>query len=277
MYRFELRSGFPLLGLLAAFVVLTGCSEEIRSDGMESTPERQTRLESPEAAEGSDDGFRTHLYSERDADVYCRLQDETGGEAGLPVREIRIEIGDRVEEGQVMAVLENAEAELAVKSARADADEAAHRYERLRKLVEREMVSRETYEEALYAHQRAQAALERAELELARTRIQAPFDGVVSRRYVRVGDVVRQGDRVFRVTQMSPLRARLLVPEERSQDFQEGDRVLLSDTDGGRDTARVVVVAPSIDPASGTREVIVELTNPDGFQPGQTVVARLLE
>jgi hypothetical protein len=72
---------------------------------------------------------------------------------------------------------------------------------------------------------------------------------------------------------MAPLRARLLVPESQIGDFNTGAPVSLNGVDGETATARVLVVGPTVDPGSGTREVILELRELNGFRPGATVVA----
>ncbi len=94
---------------------------------------------------------------------------------------------------------------------------------------------------------------------------------MVARRYIRVGELVREGTPLFRVTAMSPLRARVLVPESEAATFRIGAPVRVRDARGREATARVVVMGPTVDPASGTREVVVELAEPDGFRPGASV------
>src|SRR5258708_39230310 len=51
------------------------------------------------------------------------------------------------------------------------------------------------------------------ELELEKTQITAPFNGVVARRYVRAGQSVAKNDRLFWVTAVAPLRVRVTLPE----------------------------------------------------------------
>ncbi len=107
--------------------------------------------------------------------------------------------------------------------------------------------------------------------------MRAPFAGVVSRRYVRVGDIVDDETPLFRVTAMAPLRARLLVPESEVASFGVGATVTITAADGTMGTARVIIVGPTIDPGSGTREVVVELAEAGDFRPGASVVAELVD
>ena len=61
--------------------------------------------------------------------------------------------------------------------------------------------------------QASQASLQSLDLELQKTRIIAPFAGVVSQRYVRLGQYVNIGDRLFQVTGNSPMEVRFTLPE----------------------------------------------------------------
>ncbi|MFQ5889504.1 MAG: efflux RND transporter periplasmic adaptor subunit [Gemmatimonadota bacterium] len=273
----RIRSLSLWLGSVGLAASVVSCAQEIESSpDTDGTTERRTTLAAATPEERSDDLYQTHLYSERDADVYARLDEDELSGSGLPVVAIHVEIGDAVGAGRLLATLEDAEAKLAVEEARAEADAARVNFERIRELREREVVSPSEYDDALYENRRAQAALQRAELNLARTRVRAPFAGVVSRRYVRVGELVEERTPLFRITALAPLRARLLVPEARAGAFSLGATVRLTAADGTTGEAPVILIGPTVDPASGIREVIVELPEAGAFKPGAAVVAELV-
>lgn len=264
---------------LTAVAVLSGaafgCSKEIESEpdkiGLESASLNLAAL-APSPATAS--GYRTFLFSERDVDVYSRPGAGDFFEQGVSVMSINVEVGDRVTAGQVLASLENDEAQLEVDAAQARADEARANFKRMEELKSQELISPAEYDQALYAMRYADAALERAQLDLSRTRIRSPFTGVISRRYVRAGELVVGGTALFRVTAMSPLRARLLVPEAEAAAFRSGAPVHVTGANGETGTARTVVVGPTVDPGSGTREVLIELSEPGDFRPGSAVTAK---
>ena len=120
----------------------------------------------------------------------------------------------------------------------------------------------------------AEAALKSAQLELDKTRIVAPFDGLVARRYVRVGQRVAGNDRLFWVTATAPLTARFTLPQDFVTTVKVGDEVTVSapfDHAEGHQ-ARVTHVSPVVDPSSGTIEVQAEVFSPAGeLRPGMTV------
>lgn len=262
---------------LTAIALLPGCAREI---GSESPPESRTDERATVAVATPEPdtrrSFQTNLYSERDADLYNRLMiDETAG-VGTPITAIHVEVGDRVTAGQLLAALDDSDARLEVKAAEPEAEIAASNLHRIDELRKSGVVSEAEHEEAVFENRTAEAALEKAKLNLSRTEVRAPFAGVVSRRYVRVGDIVDDRMPLFRVTAMSPLRARLMVPENEIASFGTGASVLITGADGSKGAARVILVGPTTDPGSGTREVIVELAKAEGFRPGASVTAELV-
>jgi membrane fusion protein, multidrug efflux system len=116
------------------------------------------------------------------------------------------------------------------------------------------------------------------ELELEKTKITAPFDGLIARRYVREGQTVNKGDRLFWVTAEAPLLMRFTLPEKyfghvrAAQEFA----VTSPDVPGETHVARVKEISPVVDPASGTFEVLVMLTGDRGsLRPGMTANVKL--
>lgn len=125
----------------------------------------------------------------------------------------------------------------------------------------------------------AQAELRGLELELEKTRITAPFDGIVARRYVRAGQKVAVGDRLFWITATVPLQVKFTLPEHFVGDIKTGDlvTVLGPDLDKVEHAARVIQVSPVVDPSSATIEVLAQLQTPTGsLRPGMTVSIRVV-
>jgi membrane fusion protein (multidrug efflux system) len=113
------------------------------------------------------------------------------------------------------------------------------------------------------------------EIELEKTRVTAPFSGLVARRYVREGQNVAKGDRLFWITAESPLLMRFTLPEKYFGRLHHGQKfeVTSADLPGEKHSASVREISPVIDPASGTFEVLVEFAPDHGadhskFRPG---------
>ena len=122
------------------------------------------------------------------------------------------------------------------------------------------------------------AKLHSMELELAKTQIQAPFDGVVARRYVREGQKVGLGDRLFWVTATGPLNVKFALSQDLIEKMRIGRELEVSAPflPGPKHTARITQLSPVVDPASGTIEVQARLLDPPGnLRPGMTVNVRI--
>ena len=122
--------------------------------------------------------------------------------------------------------------------------------------------------------QRTQSQIRIAELEIQKTEIRAPFDGVVARRYIRQGQAIENGARCFLVTQLRPLEVRFPVPETSLPSPRVGDRVRVSLAGGGSRvfSAEVIRVGPVVDPATASWDVLARLVAPPrDLRPGMAV------
>ncbi len=117
------------------------------------------------------------------------------------------------------------------------------------------------------------------ELEKEKTRIIAPFDGIVARRYVRAGQKVAIGDRLFWVTAVAPLEVKFTLPERFVGKVKNGQTVTVELADGSpavHHTAAVTQISPVVDPASGTIEIVARLKGPaPDLRPGMLTTIHL--
>jgi membrane fusion protein, multidrug efflux system len=117
------------------------------------------------------------------------------------------------------------------------------------------------------------------ELEKEKTRIIAPFDGIVARRYVRVGQKIGIGDRLFWVTAVSPLEVKFTLPERFLGRVKNGQTVTVDLADGSSSvhhTAAVRQISPVVDPSSGTIEIVARLQGPaPDLRPGMLTTIHL--
>jgi membrane fusion protein (multidrug efflux system) len=216
--------------------------------------------------------------------VIAELRSEAG--AHVHVGELLAQLDDR----QLVADLEAARArtrstEADLKNWEAESKVMQADYERAQKMWDAQILTKEQLEHAKFKAesetwdvQRVRELLTNAsqserslELELDKTRIRAPFSGVVARRYVRQGQQVAKGDRLFWVTAEGPLDMRFTLPEKFIGRVQKGQvlPMMTPDLPDQKYKVRVVHVSPVVDPASSTIEVTVELEGkPGSLRPG---------
>ena len=222
------------------------------------------------------------------------------------VARIQVEPGARVNAGDQMALLDDRQIAADTEAARArtrsiEADlknwEAEAKvmeadYERAQKLWDAHVIPEEQLQHAKYKAESEQWDIVRVRelltnaqqtersltLELEKTRIRAPFEGLVARRYVREGQQVAKGDRLFWVTAEAPLRLRFTLPERFLGRLKKGQELPLTSPDvpDENHTAKVIELSPVVDPSSGTIEVLLELAGSRGqLRPGMTASVHL--
>lgn len=109
------------------------------------------------------------------------------------VASVSFEEGKPVEKGTALIHLRNAEQRARVREAQATVDLARNNYQRVRSLTARNAGSEADLERAQAEHEIAAAQLDLAKIQLARTVVRAPFDGVTGPRLVSPGERVRPG------------------------------------------------------------------------------------
>ncbi len=112
------------------------------------------------------------------------------------------------------------------------------------------------------------------ELEIAQTRITAPFSGVITERAIERGQTVRRLDRIFKLGSFSTLYADVFLSEREARQVEPGQEVgvALGVDERQRSSAKVARISPVVDQATGTVKVTVELAGTEeGFKPGAFV------
>jgi RND family efflux transporter MFP subunit len=210
------------------------------------------------------------------------------------IETVYVQRGASVRRGQVLALLfsgpERAQLELArsragnegeIKSAEARVDITRKKWERAEELVKKNFVSANARDEAeaeyrlaLEQLRVAQENRRLAELEVKRAQeilsqreIRSPVAGVVVEVMLKPGELTssNQKDPIIKMMQVDPLNVELILPVRHYGRIRNGQRawVMPEAPVGGKYIARVEVVDPVLDAASGTFGVRLTLPNPD--------------
>ncbi|MGB6306267.1 MAG: efflux RND transporter periplasmic adaptor subunit, partial [Steroidobacteraceae bacterium] len=203
---------------------------------------------------------------------------------GYIVRWVR-DIGASVKKGDLLAEIAAPEVEQELSqavSARAQAAASAElakstadRWQALRK---KDAVTQQDLDERLSAYNQAAANLAAAEANMRRlqkllgfNQVVAPFDGVVTRRNIDVGDLVNAGNggtgqALFSVAQVDPLRLYVYVPQVYAHQIKVGApvAVTLAERAGEQYQGTVARTARAIDTVTRTMQVEIRVPNPDG-------------
>lgn len=243
--------------VLLALALLTACSGKKPDDKKEETavPVEIAKV----TVGGIDAAYRgtATLEAEDEATVMAKTP-------GV-IEQILVEEGQRVRTGQVLARLETERLKLEAARARAEADKAQENFDRNTRIYEKNLISKELYDQSRFALDSARAAYDLARLTLRESEIRAPFDGVVSARYIKVGNAIQPGTAAFKVTQMDTLHAHIYVPERDIHKLAPRQTATLT-LDAWPEksfTGSILRVNPVVDASTGTVKVTVAMA------PGQ--------
>ncbi len=215
-----------------------------------------------------------------------------GNIVALNVRE-----GDRVQRGQVLAIIDDSQARAAVERAQAavmagekdvlaaqsDATLADSTWKRYESLWQKNSVSAQEFDEvkaraqaaqarlelARAGRQQAQAALAQSNTQLGFTRVRAPFDGVITEKKADLGTVAAPGMPLLTIEDTRRYQLEVTVDESQAAVVKLGAVVPVAlDAVSGQIMAKVAQIVPASDPSSHSFVVKLDLTSSPALRSG---------
>ena len=289
--RMKLASVVTAGLLLLALATLAGCSSE-----------RETATAAPETVSNvsvlSVQPTNVLDLVEAVGTLRAAQTSQLAGQMMANIVEIRAHEGDRIQRGQVLAVLDEAQpraaldrataADLAsqqgITAADSDLALAEATFKRYQTLYEKKSVSPQEFDEVKARYQaaearrdmaragqtQAKAAVQQAHTALGYTRILAPFDGLVTEKKADVGMLVSPGMPIFTVEDLHRYRLEATVNETDLRYVRMGEQVpVIIDAVGDRELkGRVVEIVPAADAASRSFLVKIEIPSDPALRSG---------
>ena len=262
--KIDMMKSFVLSAL--ALAVLAGCSgdkkkEAVKETVTEAIPVKVLKLEPTTIATTLD--YTANLVA--DEEVYYAPA-ATGR-----IEKIYVEVGDRIKEGQLLVDMDRTslvQAEVELKNLEAE-------YNRAVALNETGSISKQNYDAAVTQYEVAKANVE---FLRENTKMLAPFDGIVTGKYYEDKELYTGAaaggaskPSVISIQKINPLKAYVDLSEQYYLSVKKGMRVELKSNIYPDRTfeGKISIVYPTIDPASRTFTVEVQLPNNDeALRPG---------
>jgi RND family efflux transporter MFP subunit len=201
------------------------------------------------------------------------------------LKEIKVDKGDRVSKGQVIAVLESPELDQQVTNARASYDLAAVTDRRQETLLHQGVVAPQTADQTHAAMVEAKANLDQLVAEKAYEVITAPFDGVITARFVDPGQLIPQvitpagtSTPVVAMATLSPLRVYIDTPQSLAPFIHDGSpaTVTVNEFPGHKFEGRITRHPSALTAATRTMLTEIDLPNSGGtLYPGMYAMVDL--
>jgi RND family efflux transporter MFP subunit len=271
------RFGAPLV--MAALLAACGASHQ--PPALPSPPPLATLVVNPQQA-----------AREQTWDGVVEAVDATtiAAQTNARVLELPVDVGDRVRKGDVLVRFSDIEqqsgrraAAANVAAARAESGDAEANWKRIDAIFQRGLVARAQLDAATARRDAARAALTAAKADLMSagqqadyTVLRAPFGGVITQRFVHVGEAVQSGpptpQPLIALAALDALRVDVVVPQGAVDAIRAAPHASVVLDDGKRVQAAKVTVFPYADPGTHSFRVRVELpTDGSGLYPGMTV------
>jgi len=200
--------------------------------------------------------------------------------------EINFDVDDVVPKGVVILRIRDTEQRSRVQQSQAALSEAEARYKeteaeykRIQGIYEQRLVARSDLDRAEAAFNSAKARLDQAKARLAETQeqrgytvIRAPYSGVVTKRFVELGESVNAGQPLMSGMSLEQLRATVNIPQSFVKPVREHAKATVELSDGRRLEAASMRIFPYADESSHAVNVRVNLPDGDhGIYPGMFV------
>jgi len=283
------RFALSVAALAVMLVVTVMGISALRSAGADSQGDGLANREAmPVAVLSADYEPRTLIAAPYPALIQARRESTLGFPAAGQIAEIGVDVGDRVEVGQVLAALDvraleaqRAAARADIRSAQAQARLAQVTLERQRQLVQQGHVSPQALDEAQANADAAaarigaaQATADALSVQIDLSRLQAPFDGVITQRAFDEGASVGPGVAVLTVVEGMALEVRAGLPLDDAARLDVGDTYTVALPNGRTVEARLRAITDVIDPRQRTVSAVFDVPQSAPVSSGE--VGRLM-
>ncbi|MEQ8151322.1 MAG: efflux RND transporter periplasmic adaptor subunit [Smithellaceae bacterium] len=271
------RVYLPFL-IFAAFIfvlICTGCGKEKKAE-----VERLVNVKTSPAEKK-----RVQPYLETTGTLKAEEEVTVSSEVDGIVRKITVEEGSRIQQGMLLAAvndidygLEYKKSEAALKQSQASLANARAEFSRKHSLYEEELITRQQFDDVSTKLALAQAEMERARAalgasreKLARTKIYSPLTGAVKEKKISIGDYVRNGTPLFALIKIDSLKLNFTISEKDAAALKIGQEVVFTvDAFAGQKfKGRVSLLYPNVEERTRTLQAEAVIPNADHLlKPG---------
>ena len=193
------------------------------------------------------DGIRSvgTLYPDREVEIAS----ETTGK----IVKILFEEGSFVKEGELLVKIDDSDLVAQLKRAEYNRQMLQDRLNRQRILLEKDAVSRESFDQVETDYRMLEADIELLKIKISRTEIRAPFDGIVGFRNVNLGSYIQPNTKIATITDNSNLKIQFAIPEKYYSNDLKGREINFSTAQSQRVySGKVYAIDPKIDEKTRT-------------------------
>lgn len=265
----------PYLSVVTIFFIFQACGET--SGGPNSNPEGSNQNEEVTSVE-TINTTTEEISQQIKSFGNIRAQEivEVTPQVSNRITEIHVDLGDTVQQGQVLAKVYDAtyrdqfqQAKSQLEQSRATFERDSLQFIRQKKLHQEDLISSTEFEQAKATYQNSKAQLESSRASLTESRenldnteIKSPVYGVVLSRNISEGDLASTGQTAFEIANLIGYQARVHLPLEEWRNIEIGQPVnfRVSNQPDISGEGRVTQISPRLNANTGLGEVVISLT-----------------
>ena len=261
-----------ITGWLVAFIIscmmLAGCTEKSKK-----LEKKNVKVETISVGNTNLGGTKDYVGT-----IEEKMGSTLSFEIAGNITSIRVEEGDRVSKGQLLATINPTTVKEAHRATLTTLKQAQDAYRRFLPLHQSGTISDMKWVEIGSKLEQAKAAESIARQQLSHSTLTAPFAGVIAAKNVDLGTYVLPGQPVLKLANVAQVNAKISVPEAEISHLHVGDKVKLTVAALSGAIFRGTISEKGIDanPISHTYDVKVGITNPQGrLLPGMVCNAQV--
>ncbi|MEA1607195.1 efflux RND transporter periplasmic adaptor subunit [Pseudomonas spirodelae] len=190
------------------------------------------------------------------------------------IAQLHFREGQRIEAGALLVSLDDSIARAELAQARANLNLAEKNFQRAQMLFKRGASNAQALDEANAEQQAARASLALSQARLDKTRILAPYDGVLGLRAVSPGDYLSEGQDIVNLEVLDPLKVDFRIPQKAVSQIRlkQTIEISLDAYPGERFSGEIFAINPRLDEAGRSQAIRAHIGNSEGrLSPGQFV------
>lgn len=186
-------------------------------------------------------------------------------EVGGIVEKINFEEGQEVKKGSLLLSLRNQDLQASLKKLKAEKELAKKKLERTQALFKAKGISQEALDEAKTSFESLQANYENTLAEVEKTKVVAPFDGIVGLRNISVGDYLGPNNSFATLVDYKPIKISFSLPEKYAGVLNLGDSISFQSASlSNAKKAKIYAIEPQVNEGSRTLSAKATYPNEDG-------------
>lgn len=264
----KLLNRYLLTGSIIIFLIflVTSCGDQGQAGGQFSMPPMPVEVASV-VKQGVSERFEAVGTIEAIEEI------TVVSEINATVVDIPFTEGSQISKGELIAQLDDSQLAAEVLSAEALYSQSLATYNRVKKVVEQKAGTPQDLDDALASLKVSEANLKLAQARLDKTRIVAPFNGMIGSRRVSVGSFVSTGEAITELANLNEIRINFSAPERFLAELKRGSEVVVYSPvyPGHEVKGRIIAIEPIIDSDTRTARIVAKVQNPgQKFRPGMS-------